>query len=128
MFLRIHGRLSTIFKVSKKKRIKYWFLICKTLYILYIAGLELRVRDLWITNQFLDPMNQKFVIAVKKCPLFLLQSPTCHSLTFNLRFLYELRHKVCLCKTLCGIFHFRFRLVFIKVYVFAQQNSWILRL
>ena len=26
-------------------------------------------------------------------------------------------------KTLCGIFHFRFRFVFIKVYIFVQQNA-----
>ena len=34
------------------------------------------------------------------------------SFTFNLRFLYELKHKVCLSKTVCEIFHFRFRFVF----------------
>ena len=46
------------------------------------------------------------------------------SFTFSLRFLYELKHKVCLSKTACGIFHFRFRFVFIKVYIFVQQNTW----
>ena len=35
------------------------------------------------------------------------------SFTFNLRFLYELKHKVCLSKTVCEIFHFRFRFVFL---------------
>ena len=30
------------------------------------------------------------------------------SFTFNLRFLYELKHKVCLSKTVCEISHFRF--------------------
>ena len=49
-----------------------------------------------------------------------------HSFTFNLRFLYELEHKVRLSKTVCGIFHFRFRSVFIKVYIFVQQNAWTL--
>ena len=29
-----------------------------------------------------------------------------------------------LSKTVCGIFHFRFRLVFIKIYIFVQQNAW----
>ena len=43
------------------------------------------------------------------------RAPTHHSFTFNLRFLYELKHKVRLSKTVCGIFHFRFRFVFIKV-------------
>ena len=58
---------------------------------------------------------------------FLLQAPTHHSFTFNLRFLYELKHKVRFSKTVsCEIFHFRFRFVFIKVYIFVQQNAWIL--
>ena len=47
---------------------------------------------------------------------FLSQAPTHHSFTFNLRFLYELKHKVRLSKTVCGIFRF----VFIKVYIFVQ--------
>ena len=44
----------------------------------------------------------------------------------NLRFLYGLKHKVRLSKTMCGIFYFLFRFVFIKVYVFVQKNAWIL--
>ena len=57
---------------------------------------------------------------------FLSRAPTHHSFTFNLRFLYELKHKVRLSKTVFGIFHFRFRFVFIKVYIFVQQNVWTL--
>ena len=34
--------------------------------------------------------------------------------------------EVGLSKTVCGIFHFRFRFVFIKVYIVAQQNAWTL--
>ena len=45
---------------------------------------------------------------------------------FHLRFLYELKHNICLSKTVCGISHFRFYLVFIKVYNFVQQNAWTL--
>ena len=59
-------------------------------------------------------------------PSFLLRVPTHHTFTFNLRFLYELNHDVHLSKTVRGIFHFRFRLVFIEVYVFVQQNTWTL--
>ena len=44
--------------------------------------------------------------------------------TFNMQFLYDLRHKIRLSKIVCGIFHFRFRFVFIKVYIFLQQNAW----
>ena len=56
----------------------------------------------------------------KKCPLFLSRAPAHHIFTFNLRFLYELKHKVCLSKTMCGIFHFQLRFVFIKVDIFVQ--------
>ena len=59
----------------------------------------------------------------KNALFFLSRAPTHHSFTFNLQFLYELKHKVRLSKTLCGIFHFRFRFVFIKVYIFVQQNA-----
>ena len=33
-------------------------------------------------------------------------------------------HKFHLSKTVRGIFHFRFRLIFIKVYIFVQQKTW----
>ena len=56
--------------------------------------------------------------------LFLSRAPTHHSFTFNLLFLHELKHNVHLSKTVCGIFHFQFCFVFIKVYIFLQQNAW----
>ena len=57
-----------------------------------------------------------------KNALFLLSwVPTHHS--FNLQFLYELKHKVRLSKTVCGIFNFRFCFVFIKAYIFVQENA-----
>ena len=62
-----------------------------------------------------------------KNPLFYLsRAPTHHSFTFNLRFLHELKHKHRLSETICGIFHFRFHFVFIKVYSFVQENGWTL--
>ena len=60
----------------------------------------------------------------KNALIFLSRVPIHCSFTFNLLFLYE--HKVGLSKTLYGIFHFRFRLVFIKVCIFVQQNAWTL--
>ena len=57
---------------------------------------------------------------------FILRAPNHHIFTFNLWFLFKLNHKVCLPKTVCGIFQFRFCLVFIKVYIFVQQNAWTL--
>ena len=35
-----------------------------------------------------------------------------------------MKHKVRLSKTLGEIFRFQFRFVFIKVYIFVQQNAW----
>ena len=64
----------------------------------------------------------------KNALFFLSRARTHHSLTFSLRFLNELKHKVRLFKTVCGIFHFQFRFVFIKVYIFVQQNAWTLLL
>ena len=46
--------------------------------------------------------------------------------SFNLWYLYELKHKVCLSKSMSGIFHFWFHFVFIKIYVFVQQKGWTL--
>ena len=57
---------------------------------------------------------------------FLSRAPTRRSFTFNLQFLYELKHNVRLSETVCGIFHFQFRFVIIKVYIFVQQNAWAL--
>ena len=41
----------------------------------------------------------------KNVLFFLSRAPTHRSVTFNLRFSYELRDKVCLSKTMCEIFH-----------------------
>ena len=59
----------------------------------------------------------------KDALFFLSRVPTHYNFTFNLQFLYELKHKDHVSKTVCGIFHFRFRLVFIKVYIFVQQKA-----
>ena len=60
----------------------------------------------------------------KNAPLFYLRAPTHHSFIFKSEFLYEL--KVRLSKTVGGIFHYRFRFVFTKVYFIVQQNPWII--
>ena len=59
-------------------------------------------------------------------PTFFWLTPTQHSIIFNLRLLYDLKHKVRLSKTVCGVFDFPFCFIFIKVYTFVQQNAWIL--
>ena len=75
-------------------------------------------------------MSKKFSLnktnGTKNALFFLSRAPTHHSFNFNLRFLYELKHKIHLSKTLRGIFNFRFRFIFIKVYIFVQQNAWTL--
>ena len=70
------------------------------------------------------PSNK--INGTKNTLIFLSRAPAHHGFTFNLRFLYEQKHKVRLPKSLCGIFHFRFRFVFIKVYIFVQHNAWTL--
>ena len=63
------------------------------------------------------------IIVTQNALFFHSRAPAHHSFTFNSRFLYELKHMVHLSKTMCGIFHFRFRLVFIKLYIFVQQKA-----
>ena len=51
---------------------------------------------------------------VTKIVLFiLLRAPTHHTFTFNSQFLYELKRKARLSKSMGGIVHFQFRFVFI---------------
>ena len=57
---------------------------------------------------------------------FLSRALTHQIFTLNSEFLYELKHKVHLSKSVYGIFHFHVRFVFFSVYIFAQQNPWIL--
>ena len=49
--------------------------------------------------------------------------PPHHWFTFDLRFLYELKHKVRLSKTMCGIFYFRFRFVFKFIFLFNKMHA-----
>ena len=58
--------------------------------------------------------------------ILLSRAPTHYSFTFNLQVLHELKHMVHLSETVYRIFHFRFRLVFIKLYIFVQQKAWTL--
>ena len=55
----------------------------------------------------------------KNAFFFLSRAQTHHSFIFNLWLLYELKHKVAPSKTVCGIFYFRFRFIFIEVYIFV---------
>ena len=57
------------------------------------------------------------IYVTKKALFLLLQALTHQSFIFNFQFLYVLKHMVHLSKTVCGIFHFRFCLFLIKVYI-----------
>ena len=59
----------------------------------------------------------------KNAFFFLSRAPSHHGWTFNLQFLNELKHMFHLSKTMFGVVHFRFRLVFIKLYSFVQQKA-----
>ena len=65
------------------------------------------------------PSDRKKV--TKKMHSFFLQLT---SFAFNSQFLHELKDKVRLSKSVWGIFHFRFRLVFIKV-CFCSTESMV---
>ena len=53
---------------------------------------------------------------IKNAPFFLSRAPTRQRIFFNLQF----------SKAVCGISHFRFRFIFIKVDNFLPQNAWTL--
>ena len=97
----------------------FWYVkvcIFWSMYILYIE----------IKHKSLKKIPLGKINGTKNALCFLLRASTHHSFSFNLRFLFELKHKVCLSKSAWEIFHFRYRFVFIKVYTFVQQNAWTL--
>ena len=59
----------------------------------------------------------------KNALFFLPRAPTHHSFTFDLQLLYELKQKAPLSKPVRGIFNFRYRFVFIEVYIYVHQNG-----
>ena len=74
-------------------------------------------------KQMLKKLPLDKVNITKSALFFYSHAPTHHSFTFNLQFLYELKHKVCLSKT---VWDFWFHFVFIKVYIFVQWKTWTL--
>ena len=82
----------------------------------------------WDKMQVLKKFPSDTINGTKNALFFLLRAPTHHSVASNLRFLYELKHKVRLAKTMSRIFCFQFLFVFIEVYIFVQQNTSTLSL
>ena len=118
--LKIHWRLSTILEASNKSVWSnvFW---CVQLCIFWKC---IQYTIHWNKTQILKTFPSDKINGTKNVLFFISWAPTHHSFTFNLWFLYELKHKVCLVVFVCGIFHFRFRFVFVKVYDFLQQNAW----
>ena len=76
-----------------------------------------------IKHKALKNFSSEKINGTKNALFFLSYAPVHHSFALNLRSIYELKRKVHLSETACGIFHFRLRFVFMKVYFFVQQDA-----
>ena len=110
-------RLSAILRTSNKSvwNSVFWYVkVC-----IFWRCIQYTIH--WDKTQILKKIAFGKINVTKSALIFFLsRAPTYHSFTFNLRFLYELKHKISLSKTVCGIFYYWFRFVFIKVYIFLQ--------
>ena len=122
LLLRIFLRLSTILKSSNKSVWSNVFWYVKVCMLWKCIQYTIH----WDKTEMLKEFSSNKINGAKNALFFLLRVLTRHSFTLNLWFLYQLKYKVCLSKSMCGIFHFRFRFVFIKVYTYFQQNAWTL--
>ena len=97
-------------KALKTSKNSFWSNVFWYVYV-YISWNLIQYTIHWDKTQVLFPSDK---INVIKNSVFFLSH-----FTFNLQFLYELKHKVRLSKSLCWIFHFRLLFVFIKVCIFV---------
>ena len=134
--LKTNWRLSTILKTSIES---VWsnafsyvpvciFSKCESVYTIpwIHSTVYIQYTIHWDKTQILKNLSSDKINGTKNILFFLLRAPVHHSFTFNLRFSHELKHKVRLSKTVCGIFYFWFHFAFIKVYISVQQNAWTL--
>ena len=111
--------MSTILKTSKKVYQVMFFdtekyKLCRfQKYIQYTIH-----RD---KTQMQKRISSEKINNAKNALSFLSRAPTHESFTFNLRFLYRLKHKVRLSKTICGIFDFRSRLLLLKFIILFKK-------
>ena len=122
--VRIHWRLSMILKASNKSVWSDVFRYVKACIFWKCIQYTIR-RD---KTQMLKKIPLDKINSTKRALFFISRASTNHSFTFNVWFLYELKLKVRPSKTVCGIFHVRFPFVFVKVYIFLQENWWTFRL
>ena len=116
---RIHWWLSTVLKISNRSvwNNVFWYLkvhICS----------ENLFNSLCMEMQILLKIPYDKINVTKNALFFLSQPPTHHSFNFIWGFLCKLKHKSHLLENVCGVYHFKFHLVFIKVYFFVQQKAW----
>ena len=93
---------------------------------MYVCRSVLNTLYVEIKRKFFKKIPSDKINGTKNELFFLLRARTYHSFTFDLRILYEPKCKIRLSKTVSEIFHFRFRSIFIKLYIFVQQNAWTL--
>ena len=93
------------------------------MFFLYVNVYSIQYTMHWEKTQILKNLPSDKICRTKNTLFFLSWAPTYHSSTFNLTFLYELKHEVRLSKIGTRIFYIRFRFVFIEVYIFIQQNT-----
>ena len=74
------------------------------MYILKVYLINYTLRQ----NTYAKKIPSDKINGTKNAPSFLSLASTHHNFTFNLRFLYEVKRKVRLSKTVYGIFYFRF--------------------
>ena len=67
----------------------------------------------WDKTQMLKKFPSDKINGTKNALFFLSRAPTHHSFTFNLRFLYELKHKVRLSKTIFDSVSFLLKFIFL---------------
>ena len=98
--LRVQWRLLMILKASKKW--SYFFLYVKV--CIFWKCIQYTIH--WDKTQMLKKFPSDKINYTKNALSFLSWAPIHHSFTFNFQLLYELKHKVHLSKTTCGIFLF----------------------
>ena len=115
--LRIHWRFSTILKTSIKMLWIFWYVkVC--IFWLYTLRLNTNVKKI-------SSVRNK---CYKKCPFFFFRELQFITVLFLIYDSYMSWSTRFVSETVCGILHFLFRFVFIKVYIFGRQNAYSLTL
>ena len=98
VYLRIHWRLSTILETSNKSVWSYGFWYVKV--CVFWNRIQYTIH--WDKIQILQQFPSDKTNGTKTAFFFLSRAPTHHSFIFNLRFLYDLNHKVHLSELCVG--------------------------